>query len=1074
MTQQLTMTPTPIPERPSLPYIGHALQIARSSGAIEHLLDECEVMGPIFRLRAFGDEQIIVSGSDLVAEILGNDAFAKLVHTDLVTLRDIGGDGLFTAFNEEPNWRKAHNILMPSFTRQAMRNYHEKMVGASRNLIASWTRAAQSDRPVDVSRDMTRLTFDTIGMCGFGYDFDSFTGEAVHPFVEAMIGALTHAQKLNELPPLVNKLRLSGNRRYAEDLHTMQALITELIEQRRRTEPTRDDDLLGRMLNTADPDTGELLDDFNIRNQVVTFLIAGHETTGAALSFALYYLSKHPAVLKRAQREVDGVWGRDDDIDPSYEDVGRLTYVRQVLDEALRLWPTAPGFAVSPDRDVVVGDGHVLRPGDAVTVFIPALHRQPEWGPNVHGFDPDRFSAEATERRPGHVYKPFGHGERACIGRQFALHEATLVLGMLIHRFSLDDTSNYRLTIGITLTIKPDGFGLTPRLRRPADRTPATAPTPAPPSDTASAPAPRADIETVRVFHGSNLGTSASIAREVSAALDARGFDTATAPLDDAISTIPDLAPGSAVVIVASSYNGRPTDDAAAFYDWMQSLEPGSIDGLPVAVLGIGDRSYADTYQYVPATVGRELARAGATELVPRGAADVGGDFGTVVRDWCAQLTAALGSASAEQSHDEKQERRSAGLVTVHPVAPLAELRLRNHGLATMTVLESRPMVDTTHPLGRPKHFLRVQLPDTTRYRTGDHLAVLAHNPPELVTRVVERLGLDPDAEVTVRTSSWGAGSLPTDRPVTVAVLLRDYVELQRPASRADVERLAAACPCPPERAPLDRLATSSDGDFADTVTARSVTVLDLLEQYRSVEMTVESLVGLLPAAEPRRYSISSSPRTDPHTIDLMVSVVDSPHRADPEATRYRGVTSCHLAGLVAGDTIAARVVPCDDRFRLPLDQRAIVVAAGTGLAPFRGMVADRRDPVADTPPSAALTLYFGCDHPDVDFLHRAELEEAERDGVVSLRPAYTYAPVDGHRFAQDRMVADADHVWSELQRGAHLRVCGDAARLGVGVDDALRTIYLRCAPVSARTDAAAAEWIAALRRDHRYVSDVW
>ncbi|OLT31971.1 reductase [Rhodococcus sp. CUA-806] len=1079
MSHHLTIspTPTPIPERPVLPYVGHALGIPRGNKLVDHLLDECEQLGPIFRLRIFGNDQIIVSGSDLVSELTDPSVFSKCVHSDLIRLRDIGGDGLFTAYNEEPNWRRAHNILMPSFTRDAMRQYHGKMVSAARNLIGSWERAASRDGDVDVSRDMTRLTFDTIGMCGFGYEFDSFSTDVVHPFIESMVRALVHAQELSEMPPFVNKMRVRSNRRYADDLTSMQRLITEVIERRRREDPTRDDDLLGRMLNTVDPETGLPLDDANIRYQVITFLIAGHETTGAAMSFALHYLSKHPAVLARAQSEVDGLWGTEDDIAPSFEDVGKLTYVRQVLDEALRLWPTAPGFAVSPNKDVVIGGGYQLRRGDTVQIFIPALHRQAEWGSNVHGFDPDRFAPEAIEQRPGHVYKPFGHGERACIGRQFALHEATLVLAMLVHRFVLDDRANYQLSLGMTLTIKPENFRLSPRARASADRTSSIASNSSivgsvPPSVATLPPtAHRGDVTAVTLLHGSNLGTSAAVARELATAAKRRGLGASVAPLDNAVGAIETMSPDHAVIVVASSYNGRPTDDASRFFDWVQQLEAGSLDGLNVAVLGIGDRSYADTYQRVPTVIDESLARAGATRLLPRGAADVGGDYSAVVQKWTEHLWSILGNQDGvptERTSDGENTR-----LTIELIDPLDETRVRAHGLEMMEVIESRELVDTAHPLGRSKRYLRIRLPAGIHYRTGDHLAVLPSNPKTLTDRVIARFGLRADQAVRVHASSWAAASLPLDRPVTVEVLLRDYVELQRTATRDDVAALAAACPCPPERRPLDDLAGLDAGGFDDAVTSRNISVLDLLERFRSVELTFDTYLSMSPRLEPRRYSISSSNIQDPGTVDLMVAVVDGPHRSETGNHPYRGVASRLLADLEPGRSIAARVVPCNDHFRVSPEQPVILVGAGTGLAPFRGMIAERRAALS-TGNTAMAFVYFGCDHPDVDFLHREELEAAHDDGIISLRPTFTFAPVNGAKFVQERMIADADDIWSALTNGAHLRVCGDAARVGVGVDEALRHIHRQRAPQAERHPDGAESWIAALRREHRYVSDVW
>jgi cytochrome P450/NADPH-cytochrome P450 reductase len=1042
-------------------------------------MSEARNLGPIFRLRVFSNSMVFVSGPDLVAELSSPERFVKSVHADLVRLRDIGGDGLFTAFNEEPNWRKAHDILMPAFSLDAMRGYHSKMVTAARSLMASWDKHAVANSSADVPGDMTRLTFDTIGMCGFGYDFGSFEKSDPHPFVASMIRALDHAQASNELPEIINRLKTRSNERYSADIDSMKDLIRTIVERRRSEAPERTDDLLGRMLNTVDQVTGEPLDDENIRHQVMTFLIAGHETTGGALSFALHYLAKNPAVLERAQREVDSLWGVDDDVDPSYEDIGKLSYVRQVLNEALRLWPTAPGYAVSPLEDTVVGRKYAFHTDEAMSILIPALHRVPEWGDSVDAFDPERFSPERVAERPVHLYKPFGNGERACIGRQFALHEATLVLGMLIHRFRLDDRANYQLRIGMTLTIKPEGLTLFPVRRRPSDRRQHVERRSETMSSTTTATQsvrtrarPRGNdggYRTVVVAHGSNLGTSSGIAGDLAATATDLGFESNVAPLDDIIDT---LTPGSLLVVVASSYNGRPTDNAARFVQWVEKLEPGSLTGIDFAVLGVGDRNWAATYQQIPTLIDSRLRFAGANRILDRGEADVAGDFAGSVGRWAGELWDTVVPDAAHDNHEDGNDSDASGpalvLERVDESPGTGTELARHYRLDAVTVLESSEMVDMDHEWSRSKRLIRLSLPLGITYRTGDRLAVLPRNPEHTIERVGVRFGLDLDSPFRIRSVRRIGRHLPQGRATTAREILRDYVELQDSAGQDDVRILAEHCSCPPERAPLNELAELRPEEFSSRVTQTGISVLDLLERYQSIELPFPVFLERMPNLRMRQYSISSSAETDPGTVDLMVSLLDAPHRSNSSRTRYRGTASHWLSSLRVEDTIYAKVVPCSDSFRLSVDDPAVLVSAGTGLAPFRGMVQDR----AHARSTAPLLNYFGCDHPDVDYLHREELEKAEAQGVVSMRPTFALDPIGGHRFVQDRMVAENAEIWAILEAGGHIRVCGDGARVGVGVDSALAEIFrLR----SGNDDEAAARaWVDELRTSGRYVSDVW
>ncbi|PIB03991.1 hypothetical protein B1C81_35160 [Streptomyces sp. HG99] len=161
--------------------------------------------------------------------------------------------------------------------------------------------------------------------------------------------------------------------------------------------------------NAVHPSDGTTLDRENIRHQVITFLIAGHETTCGTLAFALYHLAKHPVALRLVQREVDELWGDTPDPEPTFEDVGRLRLTRQVLNETLRLWPAAPGFGRQACQDTVLGGRIALRAGQGVRIITPMLHRDPAWGDNPEAFDPFRFSPEAKAARSPHAFKPLRH-----------------------------------------------------------------------------------------------------------------------------------------------------------------------------------------------------------------------------------------------------------------------------------------------------------------------------------------------------------------------------------------------------------------------------------------------------------------------------------------------------------------------------------------------------------------------------------------------------------------------------------------------------------------------------------------
>jgi cytochrome P450/NADPH-cytochrome P450 reductase len=201
-----------------------------------------------------------------------------------------------------------------------------------------------------------------------------------------------------------------------------------------------------------------------------------------------------------------------------------------------------------------------------------------------------------------------------------------------------------------------------------------------------------------------------------------------------------------------------------------------------------------------------------------------------------------------------------------------------------------------------------------------------------------------------------------------------------------------------------------------------------------------------------------------------MVSLLEAPARSGRGL--HRGTGSGHLVSVRPGDTVYARIQPCREVFRVDGATPVVMVAAGTGLAPFRGAVADRVAALARGAELPPALLYFGCDAPDADFLHAEELRAAQAAGAVSLRPAFSAAPERGAAFVQHRIAAEADEVGALLDAGARVYVCGDGSRMAPGVREAFRTLYRKRTPDADETAAAA--WLDTLIADGRYVEDVY
>lgn len=459
-----TTFPHPPGRRPVVGDLFGANKDTPLQGTMERSAD----LGPIFELKIFDQKFVFIRSAELAAELADESRFEKALSPALVALREFVGAGLFTAYNDETNWSLAHDLLRPAFAKPAMQGYHPVMLAAAQELFDVWD---ERQEPVDVSADMTRLTMETISRTAFSHDFGSFSRSDPHPFIPAMIAALKAGQRKGSLSAMPGAALLGKriDKRNARHQHYVDSLIDGIIAER-RADPSNDvHDLLGIMLNTPHPETGLRLDDLNIRHQILTFLVAGHETTSGALSFALYYLSRDPELLAKAHEEVDSILGGDRDAEPTFEQVAKFRYLRRVLDEGLRLWPTAPAYGRSPRETTTIGGKYVMRPDDWALVLLPLIHRDKAvWGEDADEFDPDRFLPENSRGRMPQTYKPFGTGERSCIGRQFALHEAILVLARMLHRYDLTPDPSYELEITERLTLMPKGFELRISPRQPS------------------------------------------------------------------------------------------------------------------------------------------------------------------------------------------------------------------------------------------------------------------------------------------------------------------------------------------------------------------------------------------------------------------------------------------------------------------------------------------------------------------------------------------------------------------------------------------------------------------------------
>ncbi|MEM7545737.1 MAG: cytochrome P450 [Pseudomonadota bacterium] len=1059
-----TKTYTRIPTPPKMPVVGNMLSL-NMDAPLQSLMELTRELGPIFKLDMMGKPLVIASGVSLVEELCDETRFDKAVRGSLRRVRQIAGDGLFTGDTQEANWGKAHNILLPTFGRQAMNNYMPMMLDVAGQLVAKWERL-NADDEIDVVHDMTAVALDTIGLCGFDYRFNSFYRQDYHPFIDALTRSLETCMVQRGLPFEQQILRTRLGQ-LEKDTAYMNKLVDDIIVERRKGGAKATNDLLNYMLQGVDKVTGESLSDENIRYQINTFLIAGHETTSGLMSFTLYFLLNNPDVLERAYEEVDRVLGRDINIQPTLRDVNNLTYVNQILSEALRLYPTAPAFGLYPYKDEVIGGEYRLRKNTFVTVLSLMLHRdKAAWGDEPEKFNPDHFERDAIASRSIHAYKPFGNGQRACIGRQFAMQEAVLVIGMILQRFDLVDHTNYEMKIKESLSIKPDGFTMKVRLRPDVVRG-KLVPGGIVEEDAAAGLADAATVPThgtpAMVLYGSNLGSTEEFAREIARAAEGNGFETTLAPLDDFTGKLPKRG---ALIIASASYNGAPPDNAAKFVDWLNHAEPGAAEGVHYTVLGCGHSDWAATFQSVPRDIDEALERLGGTRIADRFEADAREDIDDAVHGWMDNIWPEIGKGLGL----DVDLTGGAAAAPLYKVEFLSDARdnplIVQTGAKPVAIRENREL-QNIEASGRSTRHVDVALDEGMSFRTGDHLCIVPKNAKELVQRAERRFGLTPQTQIKLTATGGDHGQLPTGAPLGTRYALTELLELQSVASRKDVAQMAAATECPRSKPALAALAGD---DYRAQVFLKRLSVLDLLEAYPACELPFASFLEMMPMLSQRYYSISSSAAADKSGCTITVGVVDEP--AISGEGHFKGVCSNYLAGLVEGATLHASLRETKAGFRLPDDPERpiLMIGPGTGIAPFRGFLQERAILKGQGKNLGPAMLFFGCRHPDQDFLYREELEGWAKDGIADLQVAFSRAEKE-KTYVQDLIRAEREKVWSLIEAGAAIYVCGDGSRMEPDVRRALSLIYAEETDVSAE---AADAWLDQMVSDGRYNLDVW
>lgn len=399
----------------------------------------------------------LINHPDDIEQVLVKARKSYIKDKDTAKLREFLGNGLLTSEGEF--WKRQRRLAQPAFHHQSIRSYAETMVRRTREEMAGW----QDGETRDLHSDMMRLTLAIVGDTLMGTDVSAQAEDVGRSIETIMDHAMGIAGSGFRFPSCIPT---PGNVKAKHAIEVLNTILVDIIAER-RANGEMGHDLLSMLIGATDED-GSQMNDEQLRDELVTMFLAGHETTALALSYSWYLVSKHPLVARRMRQELDTVLGQRAG---GFDDLASLPYTEAVVKESMRLLPPAWAIGREPTEDVQLG-GYDIPAGAQLILSQSVVHRDPRWFPNPEAFMPERWLEGGTV--PKFAYFPFGGGARICIGKSFAMMEATLILATMAQAFDFHLRPGYQLVRVPSITARPKhGMPMT-LVARPTTTVPAS------------------------------------------------------------------------------------------------------------------------------------------------------------------------------------------------------------------------------------------------------------------------------------------------------------------------------------------------------------------------------------------------------------------------------------------------------------------------------------------------------------------------------------------------------------------------------------------------------------------------
>ncbi|MBN9042574.1 MAG: sulfite reductase [NADPH] flavoprotein, alpha-component [Rhizobiales bacterium 62-47] len=547
-----------------------------------------------------------------------------------------------------------------------------------------------------------------------------------------------------------------------------------------------------------------------------------------------------------------------------------------------------------------------------------------------------------------------------------------------------------------------------------------------------------ATTRTLTILFGTETGNSKGLAKALAEAAQQQGIVSVVADMSD-YKTRKLKEEQDLLVITSTHGEGDPPQSAVAFFEFLEGRKAPKLPDVRFAVLALGDSTY-ERYCEGGKRIDRRLEELGATRLEARVDCDV--DYEDAAAAWIAAVVARLAPKAAQQSSASRGVEIAGQGATLAPSTPAFD---KQHPF-TATIIEN--LVLTGRGSSKETRHIELSLEGSgLTYEPGDALGIVPHNDPVLVEQLLEGLSLPADASVTARKQTLPLHeALSSAFEITSATprFIDHWAEL---SGAAELQQLRGA-----EQAEA-RAAFMRDNH-----------VIDIVRRFPVKGLHAESFVKGLRPLQPRLYSISSSLAAASDEAHLTVSTV----RYELNGQQRAGVTSSHLATRAEVDATLPVYIQANTHFRLPHDDAPIImIGAGTGVAPYRAFVQEREARGA----KGKSWLVFGERNFRSDFLYQVEWQSYLKDGVLSRMDVAFSRDRTPKAYVQDRLRQSGRDVYAWLEEGAHIYVCGDAARLAPDVHAALTDIVAEQGGLDV---VAAGEYLANLQRNHRYQRDVY